>query len=93
MGVACPRGDQYGEIALSAPGGVLRAATLMFDAAELGGRVLAAAAEAVEAAKREGRGIEIPRWVELAEGVGFEGLSGKVIIFCRGYVFGSDWVG
>ena len=78
-GVACP-GDVYEDIALSAPGGVLRAATLMFDATELGGRVLAAA----EAVKREGTGVGVPRWAELAEGVEFEGLSGKVRFVCRG---------
>ena len=51
----------------------------MFDAAELGGRVLVAA----EAAKEEGTGVGSPRWAELAKGVEFEGLSGKVIFFCR----------
>lgn len=49
-------------------------ATLMFDAAELGGRVLLAA-------ERRGGGIPVRGgvdWAGLGEDVGFEGLSGKV---------------
>lgn len=79
---------------MSAPGGSFRAVSLIYDAVELGGRVLAAAAAVAAAGATAGEGEEIEGdeggrgqrhskggmvdWPKLARGVRFEGLSGTV---------------
>lgn len=66
------------------PRGLLTATALMFDAVELGVRVLAAAG------KRGGR-VGDGGWAGLAAGFVFEGLSGKVRVFCvRGVHLSCD---
>lgn len=82
---ACPVDEEYRAVPLDVPGGVLRAAALIFDAVELGGRILAAAAAAGGSGRRRGERTGGVGWAELAEGVEFEGLSGKVrpcLFFC-----------
>ncbi|CAM9836026.1 unnamed protein product, partial [Scytosiphon promiscuus] len=68
----------------------LKPAALVFDAVELGGRVALLAA----ATGRGGNGVAVAGdgggWAELAEGVGFEGLSGKVEIDALGNRKGMD---
>lgn len=78
---SCPS-TRYDAVPDPAPAGALRSATLIFDAVELGGRMLVAAAEA----GWEGRGGDGTRagkgvaggWTALASGISFEGLSGPV---------------
>lgn len=76
-GGVCPSAEEYRAVPLDVPGGVFRAAALIFDAVELGGRVLAAAGGGDGRRPGGGGGGGIG-WAGLAEDVEFEGLSGKV---------------
>lgn len=69
--------EEYGAVHDSAPPGTLRSAALMFDATELGGRLLAAAAKAGLGPGRHGSG-GAEGWIALGSKVSFEGLSGSV---------------
>ena len=69
-------GNGHGAVPAGAPAGVLHSAALMFDAVELGGRLLAAGAEVgVDQVCRSRGG-----WAGLASAVEFEGLTGTVRI-------------
>ncbi|CAB1101135.1 unnamed protein product [Ectocarpus sp. CCAP 1310/34] len=72
-GRVCPgaAGDYRSSPDDGVPRGLLTATALMFDAVELGMRVLAAAG-------RRGGMVGDGGWAGLAAGVGFEGLSGKL---------------
>ncbi|CBN74841.1 Tyrosine kinase specific for activated (GTP-bound) p21cdc42Hs [Ectocarpus siliculosus] len=84
-GRVCPgaAGDYRASPDDGVPRGLLTATALMFDAVELGMRVLAAAG------RRVGR-VGDGGWAGLAAGVGFEGLSGKVEMDDLGNRMGMD---
>lgn len=71
-------GGEYIAVAGFAPAGTLRGASLVYDAVELGGRMMAAAGVLEQERGRGMQGRAAVDWVEVAQGVTFEGLSGTV---------------